>query len=142
MPQPETDTTRVQSLDRGDPLFEGLVRGAAIALERELDVLGGDRLAVVELHAAAQDELVREPIGGYGPRLGERRRQRVAGQRLQHRVVESVEHHERRDDPGGFGWIEPRRSERDVDAPGHLAVGRGGSGSGGGRRDQQNEDGD
>src|SRR4029077_21257113 len=77
--QAEADAARIRRLDRGDPFLEGLVRGAAIALERELDVLGGDRVAVVELHAAAQDELVREPVGRYGPRLGERRGQRVPG---------------------------------------------------------------
>src|SRR5262249_44200174 len=128
--------------DRGDLFFEDLARRAAIALERELDVLGGDRLAIVELWAAAQDELVREPVGRYAPRFRERRRQRVAGQGFQHRVVGAVEHHERRDDPGRFGGIEPRRRERDVDAPGHLALGRGGNGRYAGRREQQGEDDD
>jgi len=37
------------------------------ALKRELDVLGSDRVAVVELRPAAEDELVDEPIRGHAP---------------------------------------------------------------------------
>ena len=40
---------RIGGLDRRDPLLEHVVRGAAIALERELHVLGRDRVAVVEI---------------------------------------------------------------------------------------------
>ena len=49
--QREAHMPRIGGFDRGDPLLEHVVRGAAIALERELHVLGGDRIAVVEVNA-------------------------------------------------------------------------------------------
>ena len=64
---------RIGRLDLGDPLLHQLVRGAAIALEGELDVLGGDRVAVVELGALAQHEIVGQAVLGRRPasaRLG------------------------------------------------------------------------
>src|SRR5687768_244583 len=59
-----------RDLDGGDALLERLVGGAAVALERELDVLGRDRISGVKRGALAQDELVREPVGRDRPRLG------------------------------------------------------------------------
>src|SRR5262249_41668367 len=58
------------------------------------------------------------------PRLGHARRRRIARHRLEHRVVQGVDHHEGRDDAGGLGGVEPRRGQRDGGAPDHFA-GRG-----------------
>ena len=80
----------------------------------------------MELHALADDELVREAVLGLRPRLGEARRLLPGWHRLHQRVVQSVEHHERRDDALGLGGIEPARRKRDVHAPRHGAFGRGG----------------
>src|SRR5262249_28568953 len=65
--EPEADACRIWDLDRRDPLLEGLARGATVALERELDVLGRHRVTVVEFDAPAQDELLGEAVGGDGP---------------------------------------------------------------------------
>ena len=57
---------RIGRFDRRDALLQQLVRDAAIALERELDVVRGHRIAVVERGALAQHELVgcaRPPSG-------------------------------------------------------------------------------
>ena len=59
--------------------FSALLAAPLIPLVRELDVLRRHRLAVVELHAVAQDELVDEAIVGSGPRLGKARGERLPG---------------------------------------------------------------
>jgi len=51
---------RVDDFDGGDPVFEHPGRHTPAALERELHVIGGDDVSVVEAHALAQDELVGE----------------------------------------------------------------------------------
>src|SRR5205085_6587333 len=77
-------------------LEQGRLR-APVALERELHVLGGDGIAVVKPRPLAQHELPRAAVPGYAPRLGEAGGVEVAGHRLDERVVERVEDHERRD---------------------------------------------
>src|SRR3989442_6082675 len=52
----------VRRLDRRDPVLEGLLAGAPVALERELDVLGGHGIAVVKPGTLAEDELVGEAV--------------------------------------------------------------------------------
>ena len=69
--EPEAHVLRVRRLDRGHLLLQQLLRGAAIALERELHVLRGDRLAVVEQRALAQHELVDQPVLRDRPGLGQ-----------------------------------------------------------------------
>ena len=69
--EPEAHAPGVRRLDRGDPVLEAAREDAAVPLEGELHVLGGDRLAVVEFHAAAQHEVVDEPVRRDGPRLGQ-----------------------------------------------------------------------
>src|SRR5207249_7238774 len=103
---------------------------ALVALEGELHVGGRDRLAVVELHALADDELVREPVLRRRPRLREARRVLPGRHGLHQRVVQRVEHHERRDDALGLGGVEPAGGQRDVHAPGHGALRGGGRGAG------------
>jgi len=69
--QLEAHVPGIGGLDRGDPVLDQVVRRAAIALERAFDVVGSDRLAIVELRAQAQDEFIAEPVLGCGPRFGE-----------------------------------------------------------------------
>src|SRR5439155_1357573 len=124
LPEADADPRRVRGLDRQHAVPEHLVGGAAIALQRELDVLGSDRLAIVKAHAFAEHELVDEPVRRRAPRLGQARRHGVARQRLHHRVVQRVQHHERGDDAGGLRRVEPGRREGEVHRPGQLALWR------------------
>src|SRR4029453_10306118 len=130
--QPEPHLQRARRLDGGDAVVDGLGRGALVALERELHVLGREGVTVVELHALAKRELVHAAVGRHLPRFGQTRRRRVTGHRLGERVVQRAHDHERRDDPERPGGIEPGRGQREVHAPRHLAFGsrRGGRGDG------------
>ena len=60
--EPEADTARLGCFDRGHPVLHQIARGAAVTLERELYILRCYRLAVVELGAFAQHELVGETV--------------------------------------------------------------------------------
>ena len=132
--QGEADAVGVERLDLGDlALEEGRAR-PAVALEGELHVLGRHHVAVVETDVLAQHELVDEAVLRLGPRLGERRRHRLAGHRLHEGVVQGVQHHEGRDDAGGLGRIEPGRGQGDVNGPRDLALGPGGHGGSSGNR--------
>src|SRR5439155_315600 len=62
--EPEADTIGIDHVHARDPGLEGAGGGAPIALHRELDVLGGEGIAVVELHPLPADELVAEPVRG------------------------------------------------------------------------------
>ena len=53
---------RVDDLHGGDPLLQQLGGRTLVALEGEFHVLRSDRLAVVEPHSPAYDELVSEPV--------------------------------------------------------------------------------
>ena len=140
--QPEPDVTGIDGQHLAHLVLEDLRARAAVALERELHVLGRDRLAVMELRALADDEVVREPVLRRRPRLGEAWRERTRRHRLHHRVVQCPEDHERRGDSLGVRRIEEPRRDRDVDTVGDLAFGRGlgdGHGAGGRRRHGQRE---
>ncbi len=122
----EDDVLWIGSFDLRDLAFHQVVRRALVALEREFDVLGGHRIAVVKLGVLADDEGIADPVLGGGPRLGEARRLQLPRHRLHHRIVQCVEHHERGDETERLGRIEPGWRQRDVDAPGQLPVrGRG-----------------
>ena len=122
--QAKPDMSRILDLDRGDPRSHQFVRGAAIAIEAELDVLGGDGVAVVEFGPVAQHEFVGEPVFADRPRFGKARRQVFARHRLHHRVVQRIEDHERRDHPGRLGRVEPARRQRDMHPAGQFALRR------------------
>src|SRR5437899_2150829 len=79
--EPEADPLSVDHLDRGDAGLEGGRCSPAVSLERELHILGGHRLAVVEFDALAQHELLHETVTRYGPRFGEARRHGLARHR-------------------------------------------------------------
>jgi hypothetical protein len=55
---------RIEGLDCRDPILHQRMGRTAVALEREFDVLGGDRLAVVELRFLAQHEIIGAPVLG------------------------------------------------------------------------------
>ncbi len=63
----EPNVPGVGRLDGGHLVVEQIVRGALVTLERELDVLGGDGLAIVEFGILAQYELVAEAVFGGRP---------------------------------------------------------------------------
>ena len=135
--QPEPDPERIDDLDRGDFLLEQLGRRTLVALERELHVLGGERIAILEHDALAHDELVAEAVLGDGPGFGQRGRHGVARHGLHHRVVHGVEHLHHRDDPGVLPGIEPDGGQRDVHGPRHLRLRCRGAGS---KTDQEAQD--
>ena len=120
--QHDAHASRVRGLDLLDAILEQLGRRALVALERELHVVGGDRLAVVEVGVLPQHEVVHEPVARHRPGLGEARSRHRARHGLHHCVVEGVEHEK------GFRLrgIEPARGQRHVNAPGHGAFGGGG----------------
>ena len=118
--------------------------GPLVALEAELHVLGGERVPVVELQPLAQLELVRALIGADRPRLGQAGGHEIARHRLHERVVDRVEHPERRELSLGFAGIEPLGRQRHVEGPAHLAVrlGRRGLRQGDAREDGVQHDSD
>ena len=110
------------------------------AVEAEPHVLGGERVAVVELHALAQLELVHAPVRAHLPGLGQARGQEIAGHRLHERVVHRGEHPERGQHPDHLGRIEPGRRERHVERPAHLSFRLGLSGRGGETGTEEQDD--
>ena len=124
----EADMVRVDRFHPGDPLLHHVVCGAAIAFEGKLDVLGGDRLAVMEFGALSQRKVPGQAVFAGRPLFGEGRRQWLPRHRLHHRVVQRIQDEERRDDPRRLGRVEPGRRQRDMHAPGQLALRRRGEG--------------
>src|SRR5262249_34406531 len=122
--EPDTDMSGIRRLDRQDPILEGLLRHPPVALERELDVVGGDRLAVVESGPLAEPELVDQAVGRDSPRLGETGRLSVANHGLHEAIVQSKEDYIRRDDARGLRGVEPGGGDRGSDGPGQLALRR------------------
>ena len=121
----EPDAAGVDDLHLLDAVLEQLRASTLVALEGKLHVVRGDRVAVVELHAAPHDELVGETIRRHRPRLGEARGGETPGHGLHHRVVDRIENHEGRDGRLGLGRIEPPRGQGHVDGPAHLPFGGG-----------------
>ena len=131
---------RIDDLHGDHARFQDPRAAALVALEGKLHVIRGERIAVVELDALAQHELVAEPVARRRPRLCEARRHRIPGHRLHEPVVQGVEHHERRDHARRFRRIEEGRRERDVHRPRHLARWRRNGADG--RAAQQERDGE
>jgi hypothetical protein len=133
----------IDDLDGRDARLHDRRRGATIALEGELDVFRRQRIAVVELHARAQDELVHQAILRDRPGLGQAPGLRLARHGLHEGVVQRVQDQERRDETRCLGRIEEGRRQREVDGPGHLSRGRVGGPSlrdPRGRRDGQGDE--
>jgi len=126
----------IDDLDGGHRVAQHLGRHTPVAVEGELHVLGRHDVAVVELHAPAQDELVAEPVSGHAPRLGQARGHGLAGHRLHERVVQGVVREERRDALRMLAGIEPDGRDGEMHGPGDLALGGGVRGCGGERGGQ------
>jgi len=133
--QDEADAVGIDDHDLLHLVLKAL--GALGAVERELHVLGGERIAVVELQPLAQLELVDALVGTHRPRLRQARRLVIARHRLHERVVHRVQHPERREHADDLGRVEPRRREGDVERPAHLALGLGLGARGSGRAGDQ-----
>src|SRR3989475_898182 len=97
---------------------------ALITLETEFHVLGGDGVAVVELEAAAQLELVHEPVRALRPRLRQAVARLLPRHRADQRIVERIQHAEGRDLWRGGWWGETRRGGGKGPRP-HLPLPRG-----------------
>ena len=69
----EADVPRIGGFDIRHPVLHQRVRGAAVTLEREFDVLGSDRVAVVKFYPLAQHEIIGAPVLGRRERLGQAR---------------------------------------------------------------------
>ena len=67
LPELKAHAVRVDDLDLPNSVLQRLGRHSAVAFEGELHVVGRHQLAVVETHALAQNELVREPVRGDAP---------------------------------------------------------------------------
>ena len=134
----EPDAPGIGRLHRRDLFLEGLGEDAPVALEGELHVLGGHDLAVVELHALAQHELVHEPVGRDAPGLRQTGRHALARHGLDERVMGCREDHERRA-LDALGRVEPGRHQRRMHGPGHLPF-RGGLDRGGGDKSGEGDE--
>ena len=89
------------------------------AMEAELHVLGGERIAVVELEPLTQLELVDALIRAHRPGFGQARRHEIAGHGFHERVVDRVEDPERRE-PLELAGVEPHGRQGHVQRPPHL----------------------
>src|SRR2546422_2282939 len=93
---------------------------AFITLEAEFHVLGGDGVAVVKLEAAAQLELVHEPVRALRPRLRQTVAHLLPRHRADQRIVERIQHTEGCDLWRG-GWMgEPWRGGWEAAGPHSL----------------------
>src|SRR5438093_4966186 len=93
----EADGQGIDDLDLLDARLQRLGPGPLVALEAELHVLGGDRVAVVELEPAAELELVDPPVRAFLPRLRQARAHLLPRQRAKQRIVDRIEQPERGD---------------------------------------------
>src|SRR5207237_9297254 len=102
--EPEPDAMRIHHLDPRHARLERRGRRAFVALERELHVVGRERVAVVEPDALSQDELVAQSVGRDAPGLGEASGLGFARQRLHEAVVDRTEADEWSDDNLDTVW--------------------------------------
>ena len=115
--QVEAHDARIDDLDLLDVFVQDLRGGAVVALEAELDVLGGQRVAVVEFQVRAQLEFIDQAVLALAPGFGEARTHLLSGIGTHQRVMDRVQHAERRDLRRRAGRVEPARRDRHV--PGH-----------------------
>src|SRR5262249_6188788 len=132
----------IDDLDLSDVLLQDLRRRTPVAVEAELHVFRRYGIAVVKLQSRTQLELVRLAVRTLLPRFREAWAHLLSGIRADERIVDRVEHAERRDLRRRGGRIEPAR--RDGHVPRHDGSSpryrRGSCGRGrgeGGDRDEQ-----
>src|SRR5262249_32205780 len=80
--QPDPNASWIGYFHLGDMVLEDGSEATTVALEGEFDVLGRDRLAIVESHALPQDKVIDEAVGRHAPGLGQTRRQASSRHRL------------------------------------------------------------
>ena len=100
----ETHQRGIDDLDRLEFVLEETGTDPVVALQAELDILSGERVAVVEGHALAQLELIREPVCALTPGCGEAGGLRLARHGLHQGIVQGIEKQKRRD-LGGFSGL-------------------------------------
>src|SRR5207248_11428707 len=111
-----------------------------VALEAELDVLGGDRVAIMEFEPCAQLELVCLAVLALLPGFGEAWAHLLPGIGADHRIVDRVKHAERRDLRRRGRRVEPGWRDRHMPCHDRLALWlRPGSAPGGCGRHQDGE---
>ena len=106
-----------------DDLFDLALQLRSLgALEAEFDVLGRERVAVVEFQPFAQDKFIFQLVFAFGPGFGEAGRHAASRHRLHQRIVQRDQHPERRHETRlGLPRIEPSRRQRHVNREPHLA---------------------
>ena len=106
-----------------DDLFDLVLQLRSLgALETEHDVLGRERVAVVEFQPFAQGKFIFQLVLALGPGFGEAGCHAASRHRLHQRVVQRDQHPERRDEARlGLPRIEPARRQRHIDGEPHLA---------------------
>ena len=119
----EPHRVRIDDDDLLDLLLELRPLGA---LEAEFDVLGGERVAVVEFHSLAQLEFITELVRAFAPGFGQAWRHVLSRHRLHERVVQRILHPEWRQIAGAcLARIEPSRRDRHVHREPDFALGLG-----------------
>src|SRR3989441_9587882 len=114
---------RIDDLHLADASSKFPGPSALITLETEFHVLGGDGVAVVELEAAAQLELVHEPVRALRPRLRQAVAHLLPRHRADQRIVERIQHTEGCDLWRGGWWGEPGRGGGNGAGPHCLSPG-------------------
>src|SRR2546427_4349868 len=108
---------RIDDLHLADASSKFPGPSALITLETEFHVLGGDGVAVVELEAAAQLELVHEPVRALRPRLRQAVAHLLPRHRADQRIVERIQHTEGCDLWRGGWWVGPGPGAGDGPGP-------------------------
>jgi hypothetical protein len=99
----------IDDLDLRHVFLQDLRSRALVAFEAELHVFRRHRVAVVELQSRTQLELIRLAVGALLPRFREAWAHLVPGIWPHERIVDRIEHAERRDLRRRGRWIEPAR---------------------------------
>ena len=112
--QMKADHPRIDDFDPLHLFLQHRRAGPLVPVEAEFDVLGRQRIAVVECQPRAQLELVGQAVLALLPGFGQRRTHLLSGIGAHERVVERVEDAERRDLRRRQRGIEPGRRNRHV----------------------------
>ena len=117
---------RIGRFQRRDTLPQKGCGRALVSFVGEFDVVGGQRIAIMERESRPQHEGVGQPIRGH--RVGFRQAEARTGfaHRLHHGVVHAVHQQIGCDQAIGLAGIEPGRGQGDMNGDVHLALRAGG----------------
>src|SRR5262249_57013516 len=104
---------------RGELGIEEAGARPTVALERELHVLRGDGIAVLEPHTLPQREVIGAPVAARLPGLRESGARTLARKWPHQGIVNRVVHHQGQRRPRGLRRIEEGRRKRHVHPPRH-----------------------